>query len=144
MKKFFVIFTLLIFSAFAEEDNYYVEAGQLSGIDPWMLWAIGDTESGHNAYAINRNKNGTYDIGVMQINSTHFKEYGLRPEDLYNPRTNILMGAIILRDCFNRHGNSWMAINCYNGLSLDNKVNNTYAKKVYKHLVEGKRKYASQ
>lgn len=142
MFKFLLLVAAFLTPMLAEE-NIYAEAGNYYGIDPWILWAIGATESGHNPYAINRNSNGTYDIGVMQINSIHFKEYNLHPEQLYDPRTNIFVGALILKECFNRHGNNWMAINCYNGLSPANKKYYVYANKVYKKLMEGKKKYAN-
>lgn len=150
MSKMFLLTALLylgtspLWAQSVQEPNYYVEAGEYVGIEPWLLWAVADTESGHNPQAINRNTNGTYDIGVMQINSIHFKRFGLVPEDLYDPRINILVGAIILKECFSKHGNNWMAINCYNGLSPANRKHYVYANKVYKHLLEGKRKYASR
>lgn len=149
MSKTFIL-TILFYvcaSQLAASDhvpNYYVEAGEYVGIEPWLLWAVADTESAHNPHAINRNTNGTYDIGVMQINSIHFKRFKLMPEDLYDPRINIFVGAIILKECFEKHGNNWMAINCYNGLSPANKKHYVYANKVYKHLLDGKHKYARQ
>ncbi len=35
-----------------------------------LLRSIAEAESGLNPAAINRNSNGTYDFGVMQINSS--------------------------------------------------------------------------
>lgn len=142
-KHTFIALSLLFTAAIAEE-NYYVEAGNIVGIEPWLLWGIADTESGHNPYAINHNKNGTYDIGVMQVNSIHFKRFGLTAQDLLDPKVNILTGAIILKECFDKHGNNWMAVNCYNGLSPENRKYYVYANKVYKHMMKGREKYAAR
>lgn len=148
MKKallFLVFVTSLIAS---DNENYYVSAGEAFGIEPWILWSVGDTESKHNPFAINKNSNGTYDVGVMQINSIHFQDlkqkYGIEPKDLFDPKISIYVGASLLKECFDKYGNNWKAINCYNGLNYDNRVNNTYAKKVYQNLIKGQRKYAGQ
>lgn len=144
-----VLISLLFSSAFCgERENYYVSAGKDFNLDPWILWAVGDTESKHDPYAINHNSNGTYDVGVMQINSCHFAElkrkYGIDKNDLLDPKISIYVGASILQECFQKWGNNWKAINCYNGLNYDNRVNNTYAKRVYKHYLDGKTKYANK
>jgi soluble lytic murein transglycosylase-like protein len=147
--KYIIIISLFFTLALSEEnENYYVSAGKAFNLEPWILWSIGKTESNHNPYAINRNTNGTYDVGVMQINSIHFarlkKQYGLEKEDLLNPKISIYVGASILKECFNKYGNSINAINCYNGLNYDNRVNNTYAKKVYKNYLSGQERYANR
>lgn len=134
---------LLTINIFASE-NLYEEAGKKFNIDPEILWAIGETESKHNPRAINYNKNGTYDVGVMQINSIHFRRFNVTANDLFDPRTNIMIGAEILSGCYTKYGDSWMTINCYNGLSMDNVKNYTYAQKVYKSLRDGRQKYASK
>lgn len=148
MLKLLCIGLLFSFAYGEEKENYYVSASNYFNLDPWVLWAVGDTESKHNPYAINKNTNGTYDVGVMQINSIHFEDlkrkYGIEPNDLYDPKISIYVGASILKECFQKHGNNWKAINCYNGLNYDNRVNNTYAKKVYKNYCLAKARYANK
>jgi soluble lytic murein transglycosylase-like protein len=120
--------------------NYFVEAGNYYNVAPWLLWAVGKVESGHNPYAVNKNKNGTYDIGIMQINSIHLSrlsKYGITKQKLFDSRTNIYAGAMILRECIDKYGNNWNAVNCYNGMSKENRVYFTYAKKVHNALING-------
>lgn len=120
--------------------NYFVEAGNYYNVAPWLLWAVGKVESGHNPYAVNRNKNGTYDIGLMQINSIHLKrlaKYGITRQKLFDPRISVYAGAMILRECMDKYGNNWNAVSCYNGMSKENRLYFTYAKKVHSALING-------
>ena len=136
-----LFFLLLSLNCVAE--NYFVEAGKKYGIDPQLLWAIAKTESHLNPNALNQNnKNGSYDIGIMQINSIHLNElwtkYGISEDDLYNPRLNIHIGAKILKDCLNKHNNNLInGITCYNGRI----ENNPYGERVLDNLMQARRKY---
>ena len=136
-----LFFLLLSLNCVAE--NYFVEAGKKYGIDPQLLWAIAKTESQLNPNALNQNnKNGSYDIGIMQINSIHLNrlwtKYRISEDDLYNPRLNIHIGAKILKDCLNKHNNNLInAITCYN----DRRENNPYGEKVLDNLMQARRKY---
>ena len=136
-----LFFLLLYLNCVAE--NYFVEAGKKYGIDPQLLWAIAKTESQLNPNALNQNnKNGSYDIGIMQINSIHLNElwtkYGISEDDLYNPRLNIHIGAKILKDCLNKYDNNLInGITCYNGRI----ENNPYGERVLDNLMQARRKY---
>jgi soluble lytic murein transglycosylase-like protein len=95
------------------------------GIPKEILMAIISVESGFNPRAYNKNKDGTEDRGLMQVNYQHnlslMKEYGITdPEQLYNPELNIEIGARILYENYKRFGNWIMAIKAYNGLKADN------------------------
>lgn len=46
--------------------------------------AVAGAESGYRSDAINKNRNGSTDTGLWQINSVH----GIPPDDLLNPRRN--------------------------------------------------------
>jgi soluble lytic murein transglycosylase-like protein len=62
------------------------------------------------------NKNGTYDIGPMQINSSwlnKFDGYVSKEDILYNGCTNIQVGAWILRYNIDKTGNLWQGIGNY-------------------------------
>jgi soluble lytic murein transglycosylase-like protein len=45
------------------------QAGERYGLSPELLYAIARTESGLDPQAVGRNRNGSRDIGLMQINS---------------------------------------------------------------------------
>lgn len=111
------------------EENFFIKYGKKYNISPLTLWAIAKTESNFNIYAVNKNKNGTYDIGLMQINTVHLptlKKFGITYEMLYNPEISIDVGGWVLANCIKKHGNTWKAINCYNGRIK----NNNYVNKV--------------
>ncbi|MFC7518869.1 lytic transglycosylase domain-containing protein [Herbaspirillum sp. GCM10030257] len=111
------------------------EAAARYRVNPYLLYAIAKTESSLNPAAINRNKNGSYDIGLMQINSSWFptlRKYGLEEKQLYDPCTSIHVGAWILSQNMQRLGNSWNAVGAYNSSKPDLRLK--YALKIYKNL----------
>lgn len=111
------------------------EAGARYGVNPYLLYAIAKTESSLNPKAINRNKNGSYDIGLMQINSSWFptlRRYGVEEKHLLDPCTSIHVGAWILARNMQRMGNSWDAVGAYNATKPDLRLK--YAMKVYRNI----------
>jgi soluble lytic murein transglycosylase-like protein len=67
-------------------------------VDSELVQAVIDGESEGRADAINYNRNGTHDTGLMQINSCNHnwlrEELGIT--DFYDPRQNIQCGCYIL------------------------------------------------
>ncbi len=55
------------------------DAGKKYGINPALLEGIARVESNLNPKAMNRNTNGTTDIGLMQINSWWLKSINASP-----------------------------------------------------------------
>jgi soluble lytic murein transglycosylase-like protein len=126
---------LLLFTAAnaAAEEFCFDEAGVLYSINPLILRAIAKTESNFNARAINWNTNGTYDFGLMQINSSWAPTLGKeRWNALGDTCTNIKTGAMILAGCMKKYGYTWEAIGCYNSQTPDKR--DRYARAVFKQL----------
>ena len=112
----------------------FEEAGELYGISPLLLQAIAEVESGFNPEAINWNL-GSYDYGLMQINSSWARVIGLSNWlRLGDPCVNVKTGAWVLRQCMERYGYSWEAVGCYNARSPEKRFD--YIKKVYRKLLE--------
>lgn len=122
------------------------EAGQRYGVSPQLLYAIARVESGLNPQAVNlthRQRTGSYDIGLMQINSSHLPKLarlGLSERDLYNPCTNIHVGAWLLAQTLSRQGVSWDGVGAYNAACTQLKgpacqaARSRYAWQVYRRL----------
>jgi soluble lytic murein transglycosylase-like protein len=111
----------------------FEEAGEAYGISPLLLWAIASVESSFNPSAVNRNTNGSYDYGVMQINSQWYHTLGKEQWDrLSDPCFNVHVGAWVLAQCIKRHGYTWEAVGCYNSSKPERR--RAYAEKVYYHL----------
>jgi len=109
-------------------------AGRYYGVDPNLLMSIAWVESRFNPRALNKNTDGSYDVGIMQINSKwkkYLKQYGVTETHLWDPCYNIYVGAMILRHCVNNHGYNWKAVDCYNKGVRRAKASSKYVWRVY-------------
>jgi soluble lytic murein transglycosylase-like protein len=107
----------------------FEEAGREAGVEPALLWAIAQVESGFNPAAVSTNTNGSLDVGLMQINSSWRNQLGEGIwNDLFDPCTNVRVASGILADCIAEHGYSWQGIGCYNAVSSDKQA--VYARKI--------------
>ena len=100
-----------------------------------LLYAIARTESGLNPQAIGRNGNGSRDIGLMQINSAWLPtlaSHGIGERDLFEPCTNIHVGAWVLAQKIRKLGMTWEAVGAYNATTPYKRTH--YAWKVYANL----------
>ena len=94
-------------------------AASQHNIEPELLQAIAAVESGFRAQAMNHaNRNGTRDIGLMQINSSHLPrllKQGITEDRLLNePCLSVQVGASILAEFIQRLGYNWTAVGSYN------------------------------
>jgi len=133
MRQIILAAAMLLFGG--EAAACWEEAAARYGVHPYLLYAIAKTESGLNPKAMNRNKNGSYDLGLMQINSSWFRtlcKYGIEEQHLLDPCTSIHVGAWILAQNIRRMGNSWEAVGAYNASKPAIRLR--YAQKVYANL----------
>jgi len=138
---FLILITLpATVEAHQESGNCWVDAGYRYGVSPDLLYGIARVESGLNPHA-RETISGTESVGLMQINSVWYAQlhrYGIHRDDLWEPCTNINVGAWVLAHCIGRYGNTWTAIGCYNAGDINRRNAHrkteqyiTYAKKVY-------------
>lgn len=113
-------------------------AAKAYGLDPWLLMAVAKVESSFNNQAINKNKNNSIDIGMMQINTIWIptlNKFGINTSDLLNPCTSIFVGAWIMAQNIKRFGYNADGIGAYNSPS-NIPIRRSYASKVYKAYAE--------
>jgi len=91
---------------------------------PWFLLKVIAITENHklNPKLILKNKNKTYDIGLMQINSTWIKKLKnifpeISLEKLKNSLFNIKVGAFILKKYINQYGYSWKSVSYYHSFT---------------------------
>lgn len=110
------------------------EAAAEYDVSAATLWGLAQVENKKgNPLAINWNTNGTYDFGVMQINSSWAETVGLeRWSRLNDPCENVKVGAMILSKCLKQYGNTWVGIGCYHSRTPSKR--DSYIMKVYTTL----------
>ena len=111
------------------------QAARRHQVNPHLLVAIAEVESGLRPVAIGRNTYGSIDIGLMQINSLWLPElrrHGIVPRDLLDPCVSVHVGAWVLAQKMRVHGNTWTAVGAYNAGSA--MLRERYARKVIEAL----------
>ena len=130
MKISIFVFVFIIFDLIAATNDFdlescFLNAGIRYRIDPLVLAAIAKKESNFNSNAINYNKNGSRDIGMMQINSMWLEKLngvGVSESDLYDPCINVFVGGWILNGLIKVYGNNWKAVGAYNAGTSKSKI----------------------
>lgn len=119
MRKFLLFFSVIIVNqsnALDLEKCFDIAANRYQ-IPNKLLKAIARTETKMNPVSVGLNNNRTYDIGIMQINSSwlpKLQRVGITQKDLVDPCNNIQIGAWILSDNIKRYGFGLKAIGAYN------------------------------
>jgi len=146
IRYFLTIFFLLFTIYYLLSTNVYAfcfsEAGATYGISPQLLKGIAKVESNLNPKAVNRNPNGSIDMGLMQINSSWINRLSLEPDRLLSDSCyNVMTGAKILRLCIDKYSYTWEAVGCYNAVSRHKRVD--YSWKIFETLKAEERNTAS-
>lgn len=109
------------------------EASERYAVPIDLLYAVARVETGNRGNIVSkRNANGTYDIGLMQINSMHLprlKRMGITQQMLLqDPCLNLNVGASIMAESIARHGYNWRGVGAYN--AGKDSLRKVYARKV--------------
>jgi soluble lytic murein transglycosylase-like protein len=97
-------------------ERCILPAARYHQVNAQVLRAILVVESGLNPTALGRNRNGTMDVGMGQMNSIHFSElakHGIAPANLLDPCVATYVAAWHLRRVMNEDGNTWSGIAKY-------------------------------
>lgn len=119
MNHILVAAYFLLFSL-SSHAHCFEQAGARYGVAPALLEAISTVESGGNPQARNLNRDGSEDLGHMQINSRWLETlsaFGIDRQKLLDPCLNTYVGAWILAQNIRRHGYGWEAVGAYNARS---------------------------
>jgi len=123
-----------------KSDGKCIEhAASFHGVNPSILQAILMVESNMNPLAINQNKNGTIDVGLGGLNSSHFTElakFGIAPEQLLNDCVATYVTAWQLKKGINQFGNTWFGVAAYH--STTPYYNSRYQVLLFNQLVADK------
>ena len=111
-------FTTEACAAHPQYPACFGEAAERYGVSETLLRAIAKVESNGRVDAVHHDADGTHDVGLMQINSSHFERLrplGISEDTLLNrPCTNIAVGASILAGFVRQFGMTWRAVGAYN------------------------------
>jgi soluble lytic murein transglycosylase-like protein len=111
------------------------DAAAYRHINVQLVRAIAQQESGMRANAVNRNANGSEDLGLMQINSSwlpKLSRFGIRREHLFNACVNAYVGTWILASNIQQFGANWKAVGAYNSPTTAHQI--AYANSIFRRL----------
>lgn len=108
------------------------QAARRYNVDVSLLYAIARVETGARTGLVGRNAGGSYDIGLMQINSSWLptlSRYGITEQKLRaDACLNLHVGAWILSKTLRAYGLNWRGVGAYNAGSDAKRA--VYARKV--------------
>lgn len=97
-------------------EQCIVPASTYHAVNPYVLRAILNVESGLKSGALGKNLNGSVDIGIGQINSIHLKElsqFGIGPVHLQDACIGTYVAAWHLKKAIAARGNTWEGVASY-------------------------------
>jgi len=104
-------------------DKYFEKYAKKYDIPFLLLKAIALTENAPlKKDLVLKNKNGTLDLGLMQINTVHMKKFGINKYYLLHPEVNIHAAAILIAEIIKKHGYSWDSIGRYHSKTMKYKI----------------------
>jgi len=128
-------------------EDCWQKAAKEHKVPARILKAIASVESSFRPDAYEQ-LDDSESIGLMQINSFWFdllEEKGIHQSELWEPCTNISVGAWILAQEIERYGYNWISIGSYNAGAYTQKTKGKklklyakYAEKVYRALMIAK------
>lgn len=113
----------------------FADAAQKYKLNEMLLRAIATHESRMNPSLVLENTNGSYDLGLMGINTAHLKtgeklaRAGFTPQNLLEPCNNVMAGAYLLALKIQTFGLTWTAIGAYH--STTDEFNRQYQQKIW-------------
>lgn len=114
MRRIYILSLTIALVPMSAQAYCFRDAAERYGIPSGLLTAIAQTESSMNPKA----KSHTNDIGLMQINRSWVpilkSRFGITEDQLWNPCTNVMVGAWILANEFSRNGRNWNSVGAYN------------------------------
>lgn len=138
-----VLATVMTFVGVAQA-TCFEDAARRYGVDAGLLQAVASVESGMRPGAVGINAgSGTRDLGLMQVNTSWLPKlarYGIDEATLLEPCTNVKVGAWVLADALQRHGQTWEAVGAYNAACTKLRgdacaqARSRYAWRVYREL----------
>ena len=112
-----------------------VQAAAQYQLDPLILLAVASNENGRPGQWV-RNKNGTHDVGAMQLNTAYLAtlaKYGVTPQDAARPGcySYFLAAWRIKRHIVRDRGDLWTRVANYH--SYTPRFNSRYRQKLIRH-----------
>jgi soluble lytic murein transglycosylase-like protein len=136
LRRAYAALVLSLFCGAAHAEDCFNQAAAYQGVNPSVLRAVAWFETKGDASAINRNANGSIDVGQLQINSIHFGDLarqGVPHRALTDPCVNVYVAAWLLKQKMVKYGNTWRAIGAYHSESP--RLRDAYARSIQKSLV---------
>lgn len=135
-QRFMVVLLGGLWSAMQTHADCLDDAARFHGVHPALVRAIALQESGMRPGTISLpNSDGTYDIGLMQINSAELPtlaKWGITQSELLNGCVNAYVGSWILSQKIHRLGENWNAVGAYNATTPSKRL--VYAQRIYQRL----------